>query len=151
MKKIMESKKRDAAAFHRSLQKGYGIEHPERVSGYAGLCFNIGDVYASDRIADRMERSAEFRGFVLDCIRRFSADDYGDISEYDHDNNVEGKWIAFGDDLFARYPFGTTVSGKGTQIPKEVLKVRYISGRTYVLYDSDLDTMINEVKSETMP
>ncbi len=150
MKKIMSAKKIDWEERHKSLQSGYGIEHPERIHGYAGLFFTVGDVYASNRVANRMESDDAFRAFVLDSVRRFSEDDYGDISFSDYLDNVESKWIAFGDDMFARYTFGSAVSRNGSQIAREALKIRYIKGCTYIMLDSELDSLISEMHEESL-
>ena len=144
MKKIREAEKIDWEERRRELQRGYGIEHPERINGYAGLYFTIGDVFASDLVANRMGWDDEFRGFVLASIQRFSEDDYGDICYSDYLENVESKWIAFGGDLFARYTHGSVDSRNGSQIAREALKVRYMKGCTYILFDSELDSVISE-------
>ena len=100
MKKIKEAEKMDRAARHQALQKGYGIERPERISGYAGLFFTLGDVYASDWVAEWMDQSEAFRAFVFRSLERFENDDFGDISELDRTDNIETKWLSCGWPLF---------------------------------------------------
>lgn len=138
MKKIKESEKMNPEARHRTLQKGYGIEHPERINGYAGLFFHIGDVYASDWIAERMECSEQFREFVLQSLDRFSNDDYGDISESDHDENIEVKWISCGWPLFARYGYMID-RGNGKEVLETVIKIRRLKDATTVMEESEMD------------
>lgn len=137
MKKIKEAKKMDPEARHRQLQKGYGIEHPERIHGYAGLFFDLGDVYASDWIAEWMENCEQFREFVFRSLERFSNDDYGEISELDHDGNVESKWISCGWPLFGRY--GYTIDRGGKEVVVSIIKVRRLERVTTVMEDSEMD------------
>ena len=40
--RIERGKEKDPKAVYRTMQKGYGVKHPERISGYAGLFFGTG-------------------------------------------------------------------------------------------------------------
>ena len=71
MIKICEDKPIDGEKLAESLKKGYGIPHPEKVSGYSGLFFHLGEVFASDTIARIMESSESFHDFIISCLKRF--------------------------------------------------------------------------------
>ncbi len=140
MKTIIAAKpKQDPAEIHRSLQKGCGIKHPEKIHGYAGFFMNYGEVKASDAVAALMEKDEEFRSFVHGSFRAFRNDDYGCISESDRDANIEDKWLCGGYELFGRYPYGPLqetgrICGP---LPKHSIRIRYFKGTTYVLFDSE--------------
>ena len=138
MKKIKEAQKPDPEAIRKSLQKGYGVEHPERIQGYAGLFFSLGDVYASDAVMKFMESSEKFRTFVFQSLDRFEHDDYGDISENDHDENVEVKWLSCGWPLFGRYGYKTD-RGNGKEVVLTFIKIRRLRDATTVMYDYEMD------------
>ena len=138
MKKIKEAKKLDWEARHQELQRGYGVEHPERIHGYEGLFFTLGDVYASDAVVKFMEWSEDFRAFVFQSLGRFAHDDYGDISENDHDENVEMKWLSCGWPLFGRYGY-KTVRGNGKEVLLTVIKIRRLKNVTTVMGESEMD------------
>ena len=138
MKKIKEAEKMDRAARHQALQKGYGIERPERISGYAGLFFTLGDVYASDWVSEWMDQSEEFRAFIFRSLERFENDDYGDISELDRADNIETKWLSCGWPLFGRY--GQMIDhGNGEQVLNAVIKIRRLKNVTTVMEESEMD------------
>ena len=141
MKKIMSARKIDPAEIHENLKNGFGIEHPEKINGYVGFFVNHGDVFASDDVAWRMEHNKDFNDFVVQSIRDFKNDHYGMISDSDYYLNVEGKWIAGGDNLFGRYPFGAFRKYDEYEMPGEYIKVRYYEGKTYVMFDSELDSV----------
>jgi hypothetical protein len=149
MKTIIKEKRMDPQAIHESLQKGYGIEHPERISGYAGFFFNLGDVVVSDSVAQRMSLVPAFHDFVYSCIRDFQQDKYGYVSMFDYDENVELKWLAGGGSLFARYAYGRIGEENGVPTPEEYIKVRIYQDNTYILFDSEYDWLIKEHWEET--
>lgn len=138
MKKIKEAKKMDPEAIRKSLQGGYGVEHPERIHGYNGLFFDLGDVYASDWVAEWMDQSEAFRSFVFRSLERFENDDYGDISELDHSDNIEIKWLSCGWPLFGRYG-QMSVRGNGEEVLNAVIKIRRWKNVTTVMGESELD------------
>ena len=138
MKKIKEAEELDREARYQALQKGYGVEHPERIHGYAGLFFDLGDVYASDWVAEWMDQSEGVRAFVFQSLERFENDDYGDISENDHDENVEVKWLSCGWPLFGRYGY-KTVRENGKEVLLTVIKIRRLKNVTTVMEESEMD------------
>ena len=147
MKVILEEKKLNPEAIHRSLQKGYGIEHPERISGYPGFFANYGTAYVSDEVHRFMELSPEFRKFVFESLKRYQDNEYGQISEWDWEFNVEDKWLGGGSELFGRYAYGewrTLYSQRSTKCPERFIKIRGYQGNTYILFDAEPDWLIRE-------
>lgn len=138
MKKIREAKKLDYEARQRELQRGYGIEHPERINGYVGLFFTLGDVYVSDWVAKWMDQSEGYRAFVFQSLDRFENDDYGDISALDHDDNIECKWLSCGWPLFGRYGEMSTL-GNGKEVLNTVIKIRRLENATTVMEEKEMD------------
>ena len=135
MKKIMELRKPDSQQIHESLSKGYGIPHPERISGYAGFFIRYGDVFVSDLIACTMDRIPAFHRFIRESVRRFTNDEYGLISQSDKDENIELKWLAGGGPIFGRYAFEERVMPDGEKEAAEIIKIRLYKGNTYILFD----------------
>ena len=142
MKKIYSAERKDPKDILGACKAGYHIEHPERINGFAGLCMNYGDIYATDQIADRMNWQQKFKEFVLKSLEDFKNDEYGDISDTDEYNNIEDKWIAGGWDLLGRYAFYIR---EGTRLPCDYIKIRFYHGNTYVYYDSDLEFELMEL------
>ena len=134
MVKLFEGKKIDPKAIHESLQKGYRIKHPEQIAGYAGFFYNLGDVYASDAVFKRMEQFQEFKDFVLNALKNFEDGEYGDISQFDLDENIENRWLFGVPKLFGRYGFHPI----GTRY-REIIRIRQWNKITYIMYDSDHD------------
>ncbi len=73
--RIRKAEKKDPEQIRKGLQKGFHIERPEKIMGYAGFFFELGDVYASGHVAEQMDIE-EFRSFVIDSLRRFDKGDY---------------------------------------------------------------------------
>lgn len=146
MKTIIKKKQQDPKAIHESLQKGYGIEHPERISGYAAFFMNYGDISVSDNVDHDMAHFPEFRDFVLSSLHDFQNDEYGYVSRSDYYENIEDKWIAGGFEIFGRYAYGAfrREGGGKQEMPGSFIKIRYYHGNTYILYDSEPDWLINE-------
>ena len=145
MKTIIEAKpKQDPGKIHETLQKGYGVKHPEKIHGYAGFFMDYGEVKASDAVAALMEEDRDFNLFVHTSFQRFQKDDYGRISESDRMDNIEDKWLDGGRELFGRYPYGPVEDTERVycRLPKNSIKIWYIHGTTYVLFDSESDWQI---------
>ena len=140
MIKLIVKKEKNSQAIHASLKNGYGTKHPERIAGYAGFCFDLGDVYVTDQIYQRMDSFPAFRGFIMESIKRFDQGDYGEISEMDDEENNENRWLFGCPRLFGRYGFHYHVTFDGSKRYQDVIKIRYWDGNAYVLYESDLDT-----------
>ena len=143
MVKLLEGKKKDSLAIHESLQKGYRIEHLERIAGYAGFFYETGDVYISDAIDRRIKQLPEFLDFVMKSLKEFEAGKYGDISESDFDENQENRYLFGIRRLFGRYGFNKRENYLGEPCYMEIIKIRKWGDNTYIMYDSDLDTEMN--------
>ena len=143
MVKLLEGKKKDARAIHESLQKGYRIVHPERITGYAGFFYETGDVYISDAIDRRIKQLPEFLDFVMKSLKAFEAGKYGDISKDDYDENEENRYLFGIRRLFGRYGFKLCKNYLGEPCYMEIIKIHKWGDNTYIMYDSDLDTEMN--------
>ena len=77
-----------------NCQKGYGIKHPEKVSGFQGFFFRLHDIYLYGRLEAWVLNNPELREPLTDYIRRFAREDYGFVTPAEHDNNLENRWIA---------------------------------------------------------
>ena len=152
MKLILKKTPRpDPKEIRSRLRKGYGVNHPEKIFGYADFFFDPGDVFASDTVAAAMERIEAFRLFVHSCIQDFRQDRYGYISQSDHDENVEDKWLGGGWELFGRYAYGPVDTAYDPPMPAEYIKIRYYRGSTYVLYDAEPDWLILQASGQDRP
>ena len=137
--RIRRAEKRDPEKIHSALQKGLRIEHPEKIKGYAGYFFDLGDVYASGYIAGQMD-DERFRAFVMDSLKRFDKGKYGDISRNDLDENIENRWMFGIDRLFGRYGYDLTDGEKERKSPYfEVICIRMHDGNTWITCDSEAD------------
>ena len=140
--RIRKAEIRDPEQIRRSLQKGYRVEHPERIMGYPGLMYDPGDVYVSGQIAERMGYE-EFRSFVMDSLRRFDHEDYGQISLSDRDENIENRCLFGIDRLFGRYGFHNPARRRNDTDPfDEVICVRKYGENTWVTTESEVDWFV---------
>lgn len=137
--RIRRTEKKDPEKIHSALQKGLRIEHPEKIKGYEGYFFDLGDVYVSDYIADRMD-DGWFRTFVTDSLKLFDKGEYGDISRNDRDENIENRWMFGIGSLFGRYGYDLTEGEKDRNTPySEVIRIRTLDGNTWITSDSEPD------------
>ncbi len=141
MKKIISAGVVDPREIHEKLKKGYGLEHPERVNGYRGFFVSYGNVYVSDDVAVRMEHSKEFSDFVYQSFRDFQNDSYGMIANFDHDENVECKWLGGAAPVLGRYPYGPLRNLHGYAMPETFIKIRSHGDNTYIMFDAELDSV----------
>ena len=138
--RIRKAEKRDPGQIHKGLQEGLRIEHPERIMGYAGFFFDLGDVYASGYIAGLMKNSEQFRTFVTDSLRRFDKGDYGLISRSDRDENIENRCLFGISRLFGRYGYHLPDCGRKEGDPyDEFICIRKLEENTWVTADSEAD------------
>ena len=138
--RILKAEKPDPELVRRGLQKGFGIEHPERIRGFAGFLFSLGDVYVTGNIAEFMKCSEAFAGFVMESLKRFDRGDYGLISRSDKDENIENRCLFGIDRLFGRYGYRLPgSSGDGPDPYWRIACIRKLDGNTWVTYDSDAD------------
>ena len=143
MKKIREKEPTALPQFtYEQLRKGYGVKHPEKISGYMAFSFNLGNIFASDAVAARMDTNPTFQDFVFSSLQNFQNDNYGFISPFVDAGDIEGKWLSGGIDLFGRYAYGKIVTQKDVAMPEEYIKIRMYRGNTYILFDSEPDWLI---------
>ena len=136
--RIAKEEKRDPEKLRRMVQQGLGIEHPERIMGYTGLFFDAGDVYIS-KMVEEWIKYREFREFVLDSLKRFGKEDYGEISEGDDDINCENRWLGSGDRLYGRYGYRFRKQLSGKERCSEFICIRKYCWKTWITYESEPD------------
>ena len=136
--RIREGKRPDPEAERRRLQKGYGIEHPERINGYAGLFFGRGDVFVSETVWNFM-KNGPLEKFVPDALKRFEKEGYGDISSGDIEQNGENRWLGNGDRVMGRYGYYYGDEYQGKDRFDEVIRIRTWKGNTWITFDSEPD------------
>ena len=66
--RIQQGDKRDPKEVYKSLQQGYGHEHPERVNGFQGLLFGRGDVFVSKTVLEKMIRETGYEPVERDTF-----------------------------------------------------------------------------------
>lgn len=106
MKLFYQDRKQiDYQEIHDVVKKAYGIEHPEKIHGYAGaFMFTLLDVYVSDRLEPILESDPQFSAQLMDIIKRFSREDYGESFSDEVDNNIERRYFGFSSRfMIARY------------------------------------------------
>lgn len=88
-------------------RKGFGIEHAEQISGFAGtFLYSVPDVYVSERIGRDLARYEGFADTLMDFIRRFVNDDFGFVTDWEKGGMIEDKYIGGSDwFLIGRYPY----------------------------------------------
>ena len=137
--RIQRAEPRNPEAIHKGLQQGLRVNHPERITGYAGFFFHLGDVYAEKNISERMKYEP-FGHFVIDAVKRYDKGDWGDISKNDEDENIENRYMFGIDRLFGRYVYYASDkhSTPGAQYD-DVICIRMHEGATWVTYESGED------------
>ena len=144
MVRIRKAEKKDPEEIRRRLQKGYGTKHPEKIHGYGWFFWSTGDVYVSDVVYERMRNSRDFNEFVMESLKSFEREDYGYISEWEHDCNIEAKWL-FGGNLIGQYAgCGKWKTPEKKEIPNCYIKIRTYEGNTYITDFADWDWVIRD-------
>ncbi len=122
-------------------------KEPKPLDSY--FSYTVGNVYISDWLADSVLGNTEMGRVLLQSLKKFFHSDYGDISSFDADCNLEN--VCFGGELFGRYHTGdwqlpANIKGEILRIkrPDLVFKIRTYEGNTYVLADSEFDWVIKE-------
>ena len=94
MKLFRHFEKQDPKKIYEAVKAGYGVEHPERISGFYGA-FTIPskDVYVSDEVAERLLRDPDTREYVKGSVKRFLRDDYGFVTEWEEGAYIEDRYI----------------------------------------------------------
>ena len=112
MKLFYQEPKPDAGKICDIVSKAYKIQTPERINGYEGaFLFHIPDVYVSDRIAQRMAVNTTAADELKRMLNRFHKDDYGFVTEFERDCNIETRYLSFSSSwMIGRYS-GEILSG----------------------------------------
>ena len=139
--RIRGGKIKDPQALYKSLQKGYGVKHPEKINGFSGLSFGTGSVYISQMLLPYMKKP-EFNEFVYRSLRMFEKEKYGDISNGDIEVNGENRWLGNGDYVFGRYGYFFDNRYQGKKQYDEIIRIRMWKGNTWVTYDSEMDLFL---------
>ena len=88
-------------------RQGYGIEHPEKISGFAGAFFRLPDIYVYGRLEKWLENNEGLEDELKKFIDRFRAEDYGFVSRDEQEGNDENRWLCGScDRSIGRYSFG---------------------------------------------
>ena len=77
----------------KDCQEGYGIAHPERISGFGGFFFRLNDVYLYGRLETIAEQDPELKEKLIEFIKRFAKEDYGFVTRDEYDSNEENRWL----------------------------------------------------------
>lgn len=138
--RIRAGDKRDLKEIYKSLQQGYGHEHPERVSGFPGLLFGKGDVFVSKLILEKMKQT-HYKLFVYHSLSCFYAEDYGDVSAETIEENGMNRWLASGEYVMGRY--GYFRGGyRGMQRFDEAIRIRKWNGNIWITSDDEPERFI---------
>ncbi len=74
-------------------RKGYGIKHPERVSGFNAFFYRLMDIYLCGELETWVEQNPELEQYLNEFIERFKREDYGFVTRDEADLNLENKWL----------------------------------------------------------
>ena len=74
-------------------QKGYGVKHPEKISGFNAFFYRLDDIYLYGRLETWVENNRELEAELNGFIKRFMKEDYGFVTRAEADNNLENKWL----------------------------------------------------------
>lgn len=69
-----------------------------------GALFQVGEVVATKRVKERMDKSQAFELFVRRSLIRHVRGDWGSLSKLDKRSNNEA--VYYGDRILSCYPFG---------------------------------------------
>ena len=139
--RIRGGKIKDPQALYKSLQKGYGVKHPEKINGFSGLSFGTGSVYISQMLLPYMKKP-EFNEFVYRSLRMFEKEKYGDISNSDIEVNGENRWLGNGDRVTGRYGYYYDSDYQGKLRFDEIIRIRTWEGDTWISFDPEPDFYI---------
>ncbi len=74
-------------------QQIYGIEHPERISGFGVFGYKLFDIYLYGRLENWVEDNPDLEEELNEFIRQFMREDYGFVTRDEAYNNSENKWL----------------------------------------------------------
>ena len=105
---------------HKAAQKGYGIEHPEKIQGFGGYFgFAFGDIYIDEYSFELLQTDKDFEAIVNACLTQFRNLDYGrKARKEERDLNFENRlFFGLNCGLVGRYE--TRYGILEIQIPEE--------------------------------
>lgn len=138
--RIREGDRRDLKEVYRNLQRGYGLEHPERVNSFQGLLFGRGNAFVSGRILEKM-KITEYRLFVYDSLGSFYKEKYGDVSAETNEENGMSRWLGNGEYVTGRY--GYFRGGyRGRQQFDEAIRIRKWKGDIWITDEGEPDLFL---------
>ena len=88
-----DSKQKSYEQVVEACQKGYGIKHPERISGFDAFFYRLDDIYLYGKLETWVENNPELENELNVFIKRFLQEDYGFVTGDEQDNNIENKWL----------------------------------------------------------
>ena len=103
-----------------------------------GLMNTTRDVYVSDDVSRNMHYDPEFKAFVADCLDRYRSYDFGDISYYTLNANMDMLITPGSGPYYACY---TYYRGNPVRYPKGYMriKIRTLRYFTYICQETEHD------------
>ena len=136
MKLYRHFKKKDPQKIYEAVKAGYGIEHPERISGFYGaFMLPDKDVYLSDKLARAAVNSDEIRKYIDDCIKRFLDDDYGFVTEWERGAYIEDKYIAGDTSWFIGRYYGKNGSSVIVADLSDIIYISFVEEDSSAIYE----------------
>ena len=88
------------------LQKGLGVEKPERIHGYQAFFYRVSDIYAYGVLEKVLDGNEKVEKELKTFAERFKKDDWGFITSNEYYSNVEQRCMwGISDYQIARYSF----------------------------------------------
>ncbi len=89
-----DSKQKSYEQVVEACQKGYGVPHPERISGFDAFFYRLDDVYLCGKLETWVQNNPKLENELNGFIKRFMKEDYGFVTRDEEDNNLENKWLS---------------------------------------------------------
>ncbi len=94
MKLFYKDEKPNLSKIQEVTSKGYGIPHPEYISGYAGtFLFSLLDVYLSEQLEQLINVRPHFTSALYNLLKLFKKDEYGYVSQDEQLSNGEQRYF----------------------------------------------------------
>ncbi len=72
---------------------GYGINHPEKISGFNSYFFRLADIYLVGELEEWCDRDPRIEVELQKFIKRYEKEDYGFVTRAESNNNSENRWL----------------------------------------------------------